>query len=65
MLRIYRCLLYLYPAAHREQFGDEMTAVFREVQAATKQQGIAARVSCAYARPQGSWPAHCINMSES
>lgn len=43
MLRIYRCLLYLYPAIHRNQFGEEMTAVFREVQEASMQQGIAAR----------------------
>jgi hypothetical protein len=43
MLRIYRCLLYLYPAIHRDQFGDEMTAVFREVQAETAQKGISAR----------------------
>jgi hypothetical protein len=43
MLRIYRSLLYLYPAVHREQFGDEMIAVFREVQAETTQKGMAAR----------------------
>src|SRR5579859_7892391 len=33
MLRLYRCLLYLYPAAHRIQFGDEMIEVFRDLQA--------------------------------
>jgi hypothetical protein len=43
MLRIYRCLLYLYPAAHREQFGDEMLAVLGEVQTETAKAGIAAR----------------------
>jgi hypothetical protein len=43
MLRIYRCLLHLYPAVHREQFGDEMTAVFEEVQAETATKGITAR----------------------
>jgi hypothetical protein len=43
MLRIYRCLLYLYPAGHREQFGGEMTAVLRDLQAGTAHEGIAAR----------------------
>jgi len=33
MLRLYRCLLYLYPAAHRIQFGNEMIEVFRDLQA--------------------------------
>jgi len=48
MLSIYRCLLYLYPAVHREQFGDEMTAVFRDIQAETAPKGIAAHaVFCA------------------
>jgi len=42
MLRLYRCLLHLYPATHRQQFGDEMTAVFGEVQAETAAKGIAA-----------------------
>ena len=43
MLRIYRCLLHLYPAVHREQFGEEMRSVFSDVQAETAQKGIAAR----------------------
>jgi hypothetical protein len=43
MLSIYRCLLYLYPAVHRQQFGDEMTAVFGEVQAEMANQGPFAR----------------------
>jgi hypothetical protein len=43
MLRIYRCLLYLYPAAHREQFGEEMIAVFIVVQEEAAQKGMAAR----------------------
>jgi hypothetical protein len=31
MLSLYRGLLYLYPAAYRHEYGDEMTGVFREV----------------------------------
>ncbi len=31
MLTVYQHLLRLYPAAHRQQFGDEMLEVFREV----------------------------------
>ena len=33
MLRLYRSLLLLYPAAHRAQFGDEMVDVFSDAQA--------------------------------
>src|ERR1041385_4389979 len=48
MLRIYRCLLHLYPAGHREQFADEMTAVFTAVQEDAARKGIAARaIFCA------------------
>jgi hypothetical protein len=32
MLFVYRCLLYLYPAAYRYEYGDEMTGVFTELQ---------------------------------
>ena len=32
---VYRKLLRLYPALHREQFGEEMIAVFGEMQAET------------------------------
>jgi hypothetical protein len=35
MLRLYRSLLYLYPAAHRAQFGDEMIEVLRDLQTET------------------------------
>ncbi len=31
MLSLYRCLLRLYPAAYRLEYGDEMADVFREV----------------------------------
>lgn len=31
MLFLYRCLLYLYPAAYRYEYGTEMVGVFREV----------------------------------
>ena len=40
MLSLYRCLLYLYPSAHRCEFGEEMAAVFRDVQAETQKKGI-------------------------
>ena len=42
-LKIYRNLLRLYPALHREQFGEEMMAVFGEMQAETASKGIAVR----------------------
>jgi hypothetical protein len=32
MLIVYRLLLYLYPPAHRSEFGDEMLTVFRATQ---------------------------------
>lgn len=43
MLRIYRCLLYLYPAVHREQFGDEMTAVLHDLHAGSAHRSLGAR----------------------
>src|ERR1700683_5291718 len=33
MISLYRCLLYLYPAAYRCEYGEEMAGVFRELQA--------------------------------
>jgi len=39
----YRHLLRLYPACHREQFGEEMIVVFRELQGETASKGMAAR----------------------
>lgn len=30
MIRLYRALLYLYPASFRNEYGDEMSAVFAE-----------------------------------
>src|SRR5580698_2452804 len=30
MVSLYRCLLYLYPAAYRYEYGEEMAGVFRE-----------------------------------
>ncbi len=47
MLGLYRCLLSLYPTAHREEFGGEMIEVFREVQAeAANQRPVARGVLC-------------------
>ena len=39
-LRLYRQALRLYPAFHRERFGEEMVAVFRELQAETASRGL-------------------------
>jgi hypothetical protein len=33
MLRLYQGLLYLYPAAYRQEFGEEMQCVFMQAQA--------------------------------
>ena len=40
---MYRCLLRLYPAFHRERFGGEMTAVFGELQAENLSKGLLRR----------------------
>jgi len=48
-LTLYRRLLKLYPAPHREQFGEEMIAVFGEMQAEKASKGVFAR-SVFYAR---------------
>ncbi|HEY3615483.1 MAG TPA: hypothetical protein VGK96_01645 [Candidatus Sulfotelmatobacter sp.] len=42
-LRLYRLALRLYPTAHREQFGEEMVAVFGELQAETDSRGVLAQ----------------------
>src|ERR1700737_244471 len=42
-LTLYRLLLRLYPATHRESFGEEMLSVFGEMQAETSLKGIAAQ----------------------
>lgn len=43
MLTIYQRLLRLYPAEHREQFGDEMLAVFCAVQSENQSKTLIAR----------------------
>lgn len=47
MLSLYRCLLRLYPAAYRHEFGDEMAGVFtelkKEVQSETRRKGLMPR----------------------
>jgi hypothetical protein len=45
MLGLYRCLLHFYPASYRQEFGEEMTAVFVEAQAHTAQKGAAAQAA--------------------
>jgi len=43
MLTIYQRLLWLYPETHRQQFGEEMIAVFEDVRADIRDKGIMAR----------------------
>lgn len=45
MLTIYQRLLRLYPAAHREQFGDEMLAVFCAVRSDHESKTMVARAA--------------------
>lgn len=40
---IYRCLLRLYPAFHRERFGEEMATVFGELRTENVSRGLLAR----------------------
>ncbi len=47
MLRLYRSILYLYPAAYRGEYGDEMLEVLSEVQAETRKKSALARIGCA------------------
>jgi hypothetical protein len=42
-MTLYRSLLRLYPAFHRERFGEEMIAVFADMQAETVSKGTMAR----------------------
>src|SRR6266576_6555723 len=44
MFSLYHSLLYLYPPAHRHEYGEEMITVFREVQTETARRGMLARV---------------------
>jgi hypothetical protein len=45
MFSLYRSLLYLYPPAHRHEYGEEMMTVFREVRSETAKLGTLARGS--------------------
>jgi hypothetical protein len=42
MLALYQTLLRLYPSSHRQQFAEEMIAVFRDVDADARKKGIVA-----------------------
>jgi hypothetical protein len=46
MLALYRSLLYLYPAAYRGEYGDEMMDVLSEVQVERRKRSALARVLC-------------------
>jgi hypothetical protein len=52
MLSIYRSLLYLYPSAYRDEYGEEMMAVFDEVQAEIVKKRLLAR-AVSHAREAG------------
>ncbi|SRR6266545_1915354 len=43
MFSLYRSLLYLYPPAHRHEYGEEMITVFREALTETTRRGMLAR----------------------
>src|SRR6266576_6508332 len=43
MFSLYRSLLYLYPPAHRHEYGEEMLTVFREVQGEIAKKDMPAR----------------------
>jgi len=45
MLRLYHCLLALYPASYRSQYGGEMLSVLREVEIEAAQAKTWARIS--------------------
>ena len=45
MLAIYRTLLYLYPSAYREEYDEEMMAVFYEAQAGMARKSFARRAT--------------------
>ena len=44
MTTLYRSLLYLYPAAHRREFCEEMVAVFEEAKREAWQKGVTGQV---------------------
>ena len=44
MVRAYRCLLLLYPAAHRGVYGEEMAGVFCDVRADKRARGFVAAI---------------------
>ena len=43
MLRVYRSLLYLYPARYRREFGEEQSSVFHQAQQELRNTAITAR----------------------
>jgi hypothetical protein len=43
MIFLCRCLLYLYPAGHRAEFGEEMLRVLRERQQESRKKAVVAR----------------------
>jgi hypothetical protein len=67
MVRAYRSLLYLYPAACRLEFGDEMTYVFARAQTEVRENGRFLTRAFFYAREflgllAGGFTAHLCNL---
>ena len=67
MVRLYRGFLYLYPAACRFEFGDEMTCVFASAQSDVREHGRVLDRALFYAREfrglvAGAFTAHVCNL---
>lgn len=54
-LALYECLLRLYPRTYRQQFGDEMIAVFQEVDADVREKGRLATAKFCFREIGGSF----------
>jgi len=64
-LSLYRHALRLYPAFHREPFGDEMIAVFCELQAETATRGMFAQSRFCVRETAGVVAEPCANIGGS
>lgn len=63
MTRLYRWLLFLYPADYRAIFGTEMTKVFDEAHAAASKRGILGRAAFYMRELTGLiWTASCAQI---
>ena len=53
MLALYRLMLYLYPAAYRGEYGEEMLEVLSQVHTESCSTGALARAACAAREASG------------